>query len=343
MVILFCIVLLLYSNGIKSVSNSKKEIEFKVLNGNNYYSIASKLKEKGLIKSEVWYKVYLKLNKTKLIKQGIHKLKKNMNVSELVEELSKNGFDPNALNLTFKEGYNFLDIINTITTNTNNTEEDIINLLNNQEYIDKIIDEYWFITDEIKNDKLYYKLEGYLYPDTYQIKDKDVSVETIFNEMLKQMDKKLSKYKDKIEESEYSVHELLTLASIIELEGVNELDRGNISGVFYNRLKSNMSLGSDVTSYYGSKVRLSERDLTKQELNDDNGYNTRVSNMAGKLPIGPICSPSIDSINASINPTLNEYYFFVSDKDNNTYFTKNNEEHVAKIKELKDEGKWYQY
>ena len=190
---------------------------------------------------------------------------------------------------------------------------------------------------------MYYKLEGYLYPDTYQIKDKDVSVETIFNEMLKQMDKKLSKYKDKIEESEYSVHELLTLASIIELEGVNELDRGNISGVFYNRLKSNMSLGSDVTSYYGSKVRLSERDLTKQELNDDNGYNTRVSNMAGKLPIGPICSPSIDSINASINPTLNEYYFFVSDKDNNTYFTKNNEEHVAKIKELKDEGKWYQY
>ena len=343
MVILFCIVLLLYSNGIKSVSNSKKEIEFKVLKGNNYYSIASKLKEKGLIKSEVWYKVYLKLNKTKLIKQGIHKLRKNMNVSELVEELSKNGFDPNALNLTFKEGYNFLDIINTITTNTNNTEEDIINLLNNQEYIDKIIDEYWFITDEIKNDKLYYKLEGYLYPDTYQIKDKDVSVETIFNEMLKQMDKKLSKYKDKIEESEYSVHELLTLASIIELEGVNESDRGNISGVFYNRLKSNMSLGSDVTSYYGSKVRLSERDLTKQELNDDNGYNTRVSNMAGKLPIGPICSPSIDSINASINPTLNEYYFFVSDKDNNTYFTKNNEEHVAKIKELKDEGKWYQY
>lgn len=189
LVIITCLVILLYSNGIKAVSKSNKEIEFEVTKGSNYYSIASSLKNKGLIKSELWYKVYLKLNNTPIIKQGVHKLNKNMSVKEIIEQLSKNAYDPNALNLTFKEGYNFYDIIDVITSNTNNTEEDIINLLNNEEFIDKIINDYWFITDEIKNDKLYYKLEGYLYPDTYQFKDKDVSVEEIFNELLKQMDK----------------------------------------------------------------------------------------------------------------------------------------------------------
>ena len=342
LVILVSIIILLYSNGIKAVSKSNKEIEFLVEKGSNYYSIASSLKNEGLIKSELWYKVYLKLNKTPLIKQGVHKLKKNMSVKEIVEELSKNGYDPNALNLTFKEGFNFYDLIDIITTNTNNTEEDIINLLNNEEYIYNLINDYWFITDEIKNEKIYYKLEGYLYPDTYQFKE-DVTVEDIIKELLKQMNKKLSEYKNKIEENQYSVHEILTLASIIELEGVNIEDRSNIAGVFYNRLNNNMSLGSDVTTYYDAKVRLSERDLTKEELNTNNGYNTRASDMIGKIPIGPISNPSIESINAAINPTDNDYYYFVSDKDNNTYFTETLNEHNKKIKELKDEGKWFEY
>lgn len=342
LVIVTCLVILLYSNGIKAVSKSNKEIEFEVTKGSNYYSIASSLKNKGLIKSELWYKVYLKLNNTPIIKQGVHKLNKNMSVKEIIEQLSKNAYDPNALNLTFKEGYNFYDIIDVITSNTNNTEEDIINLLNNEEFIDKIINDYWFITDEIKNDKLYYKLEGYLYPDTYQFKDKDVSVEEIFNELLKQMDKKLSKYKEKIEKSEYSVHQILTLASIIELEGVTEEDRGNIAGVFYNRLNNNMNLGSDVTTYYGARVRLSEKDI-KEHLNDENGYNTRLSTMVGKLPIGPICNPSLESIDAALNPINNDYYYFVSDKNKKTYFTKTSKEHNAKINELKKDGLWFEY
>lgn len=343
LVIISCIITLLYTNGIKSVSKSKKEIEFEVVRGNNYYNISSNLYNKGLIKSELWYKVYLKLNNISPIKEGIHKLRKNMSVSEIIEELSKNSYDPNVTNITFKEGYNFNDIIDTITYHTNNTSEDIINLLNNEEYINKIINDYWFIDDNIKNDKLYYKLEGYLYPDTYQFKNKDVSVEEIFKVLLDQMDKKLTPYKDKINESKYNVHELLTLASIVELEGVNQEDRDQIAGVFYNRLKSNMNLGSDVTAYYGAKVKLSERDLNKNELNDNNGYNTRVSAMAGKLPIGPICNPSIESIKAVLYPAENDYYYFVSDKNKKTYFTKTINEHNTKINELKKEGLWFEY
>ena len=104
-----------------------------------------------------------------------------------------------------------------------------------------------------------------------------------------------------------------------------------------------MNLGSDVTAYYGAKVRLSERDLYKNELNDNNGYNTRISTMAGKLPIGPICNPSIESIEASINPNENDYYYFVSDKNKKTYFSKTLTEHNQKIQELKRNNLWYNY
>ena len=266
-----------------------------------------------------------------------------MSVSEIVDTLSKNGKDINTISITFKEGYNFYDIIDTITYNTNNKEEDIINLLNDEEYLEFLIDKYWFITEEIKNELLYYPLEGYLYPDTYQFKNKDVTVKEIFEALLNQMEQKLNPYKEKINESNYSIHNLLTLASIIELEGVNDLDRKDISGVFYNRLKNNMNLGSDVTAYYGAKVRLSERDLYKNELNDNNGYNTRISTMAGKLPIGPICNPSIESIEASINPNENDYYYFVSDKNKKTYFSKTLTEHNQKIQELKRNNLWYNY
>lgn len=343
LIIIICITILLYSNGIKAVSKKNIPVEFEVVKGNNYYNISDELYDLGLIKSELWYKIYLKLNKVPTIKAGVYKLNKNMSVNDIVKALSQNSYNPDTINLTFKEGYNFYDIIDVITSNTNNTEEDITNLLNNEEYINGLIDKYWFVTDNIKNDKLYFPIEGYLYPETYQFKNKEVSVEEIFDTLLSQMEKKLNSYKDKINENKYSIHELLTLASIVELEGVNDKDRADIAGVFYNRLNSNMNLGSDVTTYYGAKVRLSERDLYTNELNDNNGYNTRVSTMAGKLPIGPICNPSIESIKAVIYPNDNDYYYFVSDKNKNTYFTKTLKEHNAKITELKKDGLWYEY
>lgn len=343
LVIALSTIVLLYLNGIKAISNDKSSIEFEIVDGNNYYNIADKLYDEGLIKSKFWYKIYLKINKPSSINIGVYQLKKNMSVNKIVNVLSKNGYDKNRVKITLKEGINFNDIIDVIITNTNNSEEDIINLLNNEEYINKLINDYWFITDEIKNDKLYYKLEGYLYPNTYYFNNKDVKIEEIFETLLKETEKKLEGYKDSILESEYSIHQLITLASIVELEGVNENDRGNIAGVFYNRLNNNMNLGSDVTAYYGARVRLSERDLYKNELNDDNGYNTRVSSMIGKLPIGPICNPSIESLKAILFPTQNDYYYFVADKNKKTYFTKTGEEHNAKINELKKEGLWFDY
>ena len=92
---------------------------------------------------------------------------------------------------------------------------------------------------------------------------------------------------------------MLSLASMIELEAKNAEDRAEVSGVFYNRLNKNMSLGSDVTTYYAYKVDMGERDLYMSEINGYNPYNTRGPRMEGKLPIGPISSISKDALDAA--------------------------------------------
>lgn len=130
---------------------------------------------------------------------------------------------------------------------------------------------------------------------------------------------------------------------MVESEGVTLEDRKNIAGVFINRLNKGMSLGSDVTTYYAAKVDMGERDLYMSEINSDNKYNTRSSKNAGKLPVGPICNPSKEAIEASLNYTQNDYLYFVADKNMKVYFTKTDSEHNKKIQELKNSGLWYEY
>lgn len=332
-----------YHVSLKSVESKSVAINFAVEEGSNYYSIANDLLKNKLIRSKFSYKIYIKLHKPTSIKAGVYQLDRNMRVEEIVDALSGDiKHDLNSVTITFKEGKNMRYIIDQIVNNTDNTEEDILNTLNDKQYLNKLIDNYWFISEDILNENVYYSLEGYLYPNTYSFK-KNVSVEEIFNVMIDQMDKKLEKYKKVIQNSGYTAHQILTVASILELEGINGADRKGIAGVFYNRLKNNWSLGSDVTAYYGAGVELSERDLTTVELNDNNPYNTRSSSMIGKLPIGPICNPSIESIEASIYPDVHDYYYFVSDKNGKTYFTKTDSEHLAKKNELIKAGLWYTY
>ena len=155
------------------------------------------------------------------------------------------------------------------------------------------------------------------------------------------MQNKLNAYEEDIKNSNMSVHELMTLASIVELEGARSDDRAGVAGVFYNRLATNTSLGSDVTTYYAVNKDFSV-DLTKSDLNSCNGYNTRGSCVSG-LPVGPIASPSIESLKATLEPEKNDYYYFVSDKNGKTYFSKTYSEFEKSIKDLRASGMWYEY
>ena len=199
-----------------------------------------------------------------------------------------------------------------------------------------------FLTDDIKNDNIYYALEGYLFPDTYSF-TYDVTAEKIIETMLNQTNKVFSKYRAEFSSSSYSINEIVTLSSVVEKEGIYDKDRKKIAGVFYNRLNANMPLGSDVTTYYANKIELGERDLTSSELNTYNPYNTRGPGMNGKLPVGAISNFGESSLKAVLNPDDNDYYYFVADKSGKTHFTKTYAEHQKIIKELKEANNWIEW
>lgn len=342
LIIIGCI--LWYFVSISHVNKNDTEIEITIPLGSGTSKIAEILKENKLIRNKMAFKIYVKINKVSNFQAGTYYLKQNMNVKEITDMLQTGIMhDPNQLSITYIEGKNMRWLAKKIEETTNNTQEDVMKTLEDENYINSLIDKYWFLTDEIKQDEIYYSLEGYLFPDTYAIKNKDVTVEEIFEKMLDKMESVLEQYKDEIEESKYSVHEILTIASIIETESMSSDGRKDVASVIYNRLNRGMAIQSDVTTYYAVKVDMGERDLYQKELDTYNAYNTRGPNMEGKLPIGPVASVSKSSIEAALEPTNTDYLFFVADKKGKLYFTKTSSEHNKIINELKAEELWFEY
>ncbi len=342
LIIIGCI--LWYFVSISHINKNDTEIEITIPLGSGTSKIAEILKENKLIRNKMAFKIYVKINKVSNFQAGTYYLKQNMNVKEITEMLQTGIMhDPNQLSITYIEGKNMRWLAKKLEETTNNTQEDVMKTLEDENYINSLIDKYWFLTDEIKQDEIYYSLEGYLFPDTYAIKNKDVTVEEIFEKMLDKMESVLEQYKDEIEESKYSVHEILTIASIIETESMSSDGRKDVASVIYNRLNMGMAIQSDVTTYYAVKVDMGERDLYQKELDTYNAYNTRGPNMEGKLPIGPVASVSKSSIEAALEPTNTDYLFFVADKNGKLYFTKTASEHNRIINDLRAEGLWFEY
>lgn len=330
----------IYHYCFSGTSNEELLIEIVIEKGSSIDSIADTLIEKGFIRNKLAFKLYTRFTDKTNLKAGTYSLSKDMGLIKIVDILEKgNKYNDQEISVLFKEGLNIRKIAKVIADNTNNTEDDVYSLLKDKDYLNELINNYWFISDEILNDNIYYSLEGYLFPSTYSFKSKDVTVKEIFKKMLDEMGKQLDKYKDKINGN---FHELLTLASIVELEGVALDDRKGIAGVFYNRLDKKMNLGSDVTTYYAAKIDMGDRDLYKSELNDCNNYNTRCSSFKS-LPISPICNPSIESIRAVLEPTNEDYLYFVADRNRKVYFSKTYSEHNNIISKLKKQGLWYEY
>lgn len=323
------------------VSKTSKEKTITIKQGSTMVDIAEMLKEENLIRNETIFIYYARLKKANNIYAASYYLNQNMGIDEILDTLLEGGHNENEIKVTFNEGINMRKLATIVGENTNNSYDDVMNKLKDISYINSLIEKYWFLTDEVKNKDIYYPLEGYLYPDTYFFSSADVTVEEIFTTMLDEMGKKLENYKEAIEKSSYSLHELITLASITQSEGYNEEDFKNIASVFYNRLNDSMTLGSCVTSYYGVKKDMTE-ELLITDINASNPYNTRGTNPVA-FPIGPICNPGLKALDAVLSPITTDYYFFVSDMNHKLYFTKTNAEHEAKIDELIDEGLWYEW
>ncbi|MCI5678205.1 MAG: endolytic transglycosylase MltG [Candidatus Faecisoma sp.] len=331
-VIIFLVVLIIltcgsYKIGTSSVSKDSFEVKITIPKESTYLSISNLLKENNLIRSESFYKIYIKIFKPNNLKAGIYTLNQNMNVKEIVDTLEGN-VKSEEITITIPEGKHIEEVAEIISSKINMSKEGILLYWQNEEVLNSLIDKYWFLTDVIKKEGIRYSLEGYFFPDTYSIL-KESKIEDITYKMLDKMDEVLSKYKEEISNSKFNVHEILTLASIVEHEAILDSDRPMIAGVFINRLDKSMKLQSCATVGYAiNEWKLS---YNYKDLQTDSPYNTYFYE---GLPIGPGNMPGELSIEAVLRPTKHDYYYFlanVNDKDSKkTYYSKTYSEHRQK-------------
>lgn len=337
--LIILIAVLIYGFNLSKIGNSTDDTEFVISSGDTIDKIINNLKEDNLIRSVLFTKIHIKLNNLSTLQAGTYKLNNSLSTIEILNILNKGKAIANDIKITFPEGITIKSIAKIIEKNTNNKQEEVYNLLKDETYIDSLIDDYWFITEDVKNSELLYPLEGYLAMNTYLFKSKDVTVKEIFNKMLDQMEIILNKYKDDIENSNFNIHELLTFSSIVQAEGNSFSTMSTLAGLFYNRLENKMAFESCPTNCYPRGIEPCTPNRVDKSYNSP--YNTYLSSMAGKLPIGPISSFGEDAIKATVKPEDNDYFFVVADKNGKVYFNKTNKDHEKKISELKQKGLWF--
>ncbi|HIK16158.1 MAG TPA: endolytic transglycosylase MltG [Leptolyngbyaceae cyanobacterium M33_DOE_097] len=176
--------------------------------------------------------------------------------------------------------------------------------------------------------KGYPRLEGYLYPDTYQVAAGTLKPEDVIRQMLTQFEQvALPVYQKEKGKTNLSLAEWVTLGSIVEREAVVASERNLIAGVFTNRLKQSIPLASDPTVEYAFGItQTPDRPLTFQQVQTPHPYNTYVN--AG-LPPTPIASPGVESLKATLNPQKTDYLYFVAKYDGTHVFSRTMEEHLA--------------
>lgn len=325
-------------------ANSKKYVTVQIPDGSNVQEIGTTLEKAGLVKHGLIFSFYAKYKNYTDLKAGYYNLQKSMSTEDLLKELQKGGTDepqePVLATLTIPEGYT----IDQIAQAVGQLQGDFKEPLTAEAFLAKVQDEN-FISQEVakypslleslptKESGARYRLEGYLFPATYSIKE-STTIESLIDEMLAAMDKNLSPYYSTIKSKNLTVNELLTIASLVEKEGAKTEDRKLIAGVFYNRLNRDMPLQSNIAILYaqgklGQNISLAED--VAIDTNIDSPYN--VYKNVGLMP-GPVDSPSLDAIESSINQTKSDNLYFVADvTDGKVYYANNQEDHDRNVAE----------
>ncbi len=312
--------------------NNNQKVTFVVPTGTRKKEIVNQLKSAGLIRSKVSTLMYLVLHQDLNLKAGTYELSRDMSVSEILDKIHRGDIKQKTIKITFVEGKNINDYIEIIAEKLQLSKKEVEAVFKDRKLMQSYVKKYDFLTTDVLNDNIYYALEGYLFPDTYEFVE-NVSVEEIITRMLDNTKNKLATIDWK---EGYSIHDTLTMASIVELEAVTLEDRSRVAQVIYKRLGMGKGLGMDVTTYYAVQKNLGE-DLTMQDLLTASPYNTSESNtsMAGRLPIGPICNPSLASIQAVLNPSDTDYvYFYANIHTHEVFFANTYEEFINIQKEV---------
>lgn len=325
-------------------ASSKQYVTVQIPEGANVQTIGSTLEKSGLIKHGVIFAFYAKYKNYSDLKSGYYNLQKSMSTEDIIHELQKGGTaeaqEPALANLTIPEGYT----IDQMAQAVGQLQGDFKEPLTAEAFLAKVQDDN-FISQEVakypslleslptKESGVRYRLEGFLFPATYSIKE-STTIESLIDEMLAAMDKTLAPHYSTIKSKNLTVNELLTIASLVEKEGAKTEDRKLIAGVFYNRLNLGMPLQSNIAILY-AQGKLGQ----KISLADDVGIDTTINSpynvytKAGLMP-GPVDSPSLDAIEASINQTKSDNLYFVANvTDGKVYYAATQEEHDRNVAE----------
>jgi UPF0755 protein len=295
-----------------------------VKSGDSFYNVLDRLAKDGIIKNKFIIKAYLKYkNITADIKPDKYIVAKDISLTQLIEVLNTGKGNLNTIKVTIPEGYEVKDIAALLESKGIISKDDFL----------KSVSEYP-IKPYMKSDKgIKYRLEGYLFPDTYQIKKGLTGKEIIdvFVSRFEQVIADIEKSKN-IKLSDKKLGDAITLASIVEKEGITDDDRVKAAEVFNQRLKINMKLQSDVTVLYALGVH---KDVVYyKDLEVDSPYNTYKIN---GLPLGPVCCPGRQAIAASINPKDTKNIYFIIIKNGPHLFTDNYSEFL-KLKDSLNNG-----
>ena len=325
-------------------ANSKQYVTVQIPEGANLQQIGDTLENSGLVKHGFIFSLYAKYKDYSDLKSGYYNLQKSMSTDDIIKELQKGGTpQPQEValaNLTIPEGYTLDQIAQTVGQLQGDFKEPLtadafLAKVQDETFISQLVAKYPTLLESLptKESGVRYRLEGYLFPATYAIKE-STTIESLIDEMVAAMDKNLSGHYTAIKEKNLTVNELLTIASLVEKEGLKTDDRKLIAGVFYNRLNLGMPLQSNIAILYaegklGQNISLADDAAIDTTINSPYNVYTNL----GLMP-GPVDSPSLDAIEASINQTKSDNLYFVANvQDGKVYFATTREEHDRNVAE----------
>lgn len=285
---------------------SGPEIKFKISSGDTFANINSRLYKEGIISNPRIFHYLNRYRKTMdKYKAGTYIIPTGLKMEDVYKTLL-NG-NPVIVSITIPEGKNIYEIAKLYEEAGLSTKSEIMKIAFDRNFVESL---------GIPHNSV----EGYLYPETYKFSpdsDAKTILKTMFNEFRKKTDNL------NLNNHQMSVHEIVTLASIVEKETGASIERPMIAGVFFNRLRKKMRLQSDPTTIYGMFENYNGN-IKKSDLLNKTPYNTYV---IPALPPGPIANPGILAIKAVLNPEAHEYLYFVSNNDGTHTFSKTYGEH----------------
>ncbi|QED48732.1 endolytic transglycosylase MltG [Cytobacillus dafuensis] len=307
--------------------DNKKEKQVEIPIGSSTTSIGKILEDNGIIKDAKVFKYYVKFKNETGFMAGEYTFSPSMTMPEIIDSL-KTGkvVDQVVFKMTIPEGKQLEQIADIIGEKTNKKGEDVFKMLNDKAFIESMMEKYPdLLTEEILNENIKYPLEGYLFPATYSFYKENPTVEEIVTVMLDKTSEVLKDYRPELEEKGWTVHQLMTMASLIEEEATEQVDRDQIASVFYNRIEAGMPLQTDPTVLYAQGEHKSK--VLYKDLEIDSPYNTYKN--VGLTP-GPIANAGTTSIEAALAPAETDYLYFLATSTGEVLFSKTLQEHNQK-------------